>query len=64
MEPSQPAFIITSQLGNHASSLHKMSVEVAQSVFGLHIFRNLEEEKTNMAAVNMSKRGSIICVNS
>ena len=64
MEPSQPAFIITSQLGNQASSLHKMSVEVAQPVFGLHIFRNLEEEETNMAAVNMSKRGSIICVNS
>ena len=55
MEPSQPAFIRPSQLGMHASPLHKMSVEVGQSVFGLHIFRNIAEEKINMVAVEMSK---------
>ena len=51
MEPSQPY-------------IHKMSMEVGQPVSGLHIFRNLAEEEINMAAVNMSKRGPIICVNS
>ena len=30
---------------------------------GLHIFRNLAENKINMAAVNTSKSGLIICVN-
>ena len=48
----------------HASTLLKMPVEMGQPVFGLHMFRNLAEEKINMAAVNMSKRGPIICVNS
>ena len=64
MEPSQPVFIIPSQLGKHASPLHKMSVEVGQPVLGLHIFRNVAEEKIKMVAENMSKRGPIICVNS
>ena len=64
VEPSESAFIITSQLGMHASTLRKMPVEMGQPVLGLHIFRNLAEEKINMAAVNMSKRGPIICVNS
>ena len=63
MEPKQPVFIITSQLGKHASPLHKMSIEVGQPVLGLHIFRNLAEEKMNMVAVNMSKREPIICAN-
>ena len=63
MEPSQPVFIIPSQCGNHASPLYKMSIELGQYVLGLHIFRNLAEEII-MAAVNMSKRGPIICVNS
>ena len=64
MEPSQPVFIIPSQCGKHASPLYyKMSIEVGQYVLGLHIFRNLAEEII-MAAVNMSKRGPIICVNS
>ena len=63
MEPSQPVFIIPSQCGKHASPLYKMSIEVGQSVLGLYIFRNLAEEII-MAAVNMSKRGPIICVNS
>ena len=64
MEPSQSAFIIPSQLGKHASPLHKMPIEVGQPILGLHIFRNLAEEKMNMTAVNMSKRGPVICVNS
>ena len=64
MKPSQPVFIIPSQHGKHASPLHKISIEVGQPVLGLHIFRNLAEEKINMVAVNMSKRGPIICVNS
>ena len=64
IEPIQPVFIIPSQLGKHASSLHKMTIEVGQCALGLHIFRNLAEEKVNMAAVNMSKREPIICVNS
>ena len=38
--------------------------EVCQSVVGLHIFSNLREEKINMAPVNMSKTGPIICLNS
>ena len=59
MKPSQPVFIIPSQLGKHASPLHKMSIEVDQPVLGLHIFMNLAEEKVNMIAV---KRGtSHIC---
>ena len=41
-----------------------MSIEVDQPVPGLHIFRDLAEEKINMVAVNMSKRGPVICVNS
>ena len=41
-----------------------MPMKVGQFVLGLHIFRNLAEEKINVAAVNMSKRGPIICVNS
>ena len=53
MEPSQPGFIRPSQLGKHASLLHKMSVEVS-----------ISQKKKNMVAVNMSKQGSIICVNS
>ena len=64
MESVQPVFIIARQVGKHASPLHKMSVEVGQPVPGLHIFRNLTEEKINMAAVNISKREPIICVNS
>ena len=64
MEPSQPVFIIPSQLGKHASPLHKMSNEVGQPILGLHIFRDLAEEKINMVAVNMSKREPIICANS
>ena len=64
MKPSQPVFIIPSQLGKHASPLHKMTIQVGQRALGLHIFRNLAEEKVNMAAVNMPKREPIICVNS
>ena len=64
MKPSQPVFIIPSQLGKHASPLHKISIEVGQPVVGLHIFRNLSEEKIDMVAINTSKRGPIICVNS
>ena len=41
-----------------------MSMEVGQPVLGLHMFRNLAEEEINMAAVNMSKTGPMICVNS
>ena len=63
-EPSQPVFAIPSQLGKHASTLYKMSIEVYQPVLGLHIFSNLAEEKINTVAVNKSKRGPIICVNS
>ena len=63
MEPSQPAFIIPSQLVKHANPL-KVPIEVGRPSLGLHIFRNLAEEKINMATVNMSKRGPIICVNS
>ena len=62
---TKPAvFIMPSQLGKHASPLNKMSIEVDQPVPGLHIFRDLAEEKINMVAVNMSKRGPVICVNS
>ena len=64
METSQPVFIIPSQLGKHASPIHELSVEMGQPALGLHIFRNLKEEEINRAAVNMSKRGSTICVNS
>ena len=64
MEPSQHLFIIPRQLGKHASTLHKMSIVVGQPVPGLHIFRNVTEEKINLVAVNMSKRGPIISVNS
>ena len=64
MEPSYSAFIMPSQLRKHASLLHKIPIEVDQPVLGLHKFRNLEEERINMAAVTMSKRGPIICVNS
>ena len=64
MEPSQPVFIIPSQLGKHASPLYKIPIEVGQPILGLHIFRNLTEEKINMAVVNMSKWAPIICVNS
>ena len=64
MELSQPVFIIPSQIGKHASPLHKISIEVDQPVLGLHIFRNLAEEKINMVVANMSKRGPSICVNS
>ena len=42
---------------------HKILVEVDQPVLDLHRFRNLTEEKINMASVNMSKGGPIICVN-
>ena len=41
-----------------------MAVEMGQPVLGLHVFRNLAEEKIYMAAVNMSKRGPASCVNS
>ena len=41
-----------------------MSSEVGQPVLGLHIFRNLAEEKVNMAPKNTSKSGPIFCVNS
>ena len=41
-----------------------MSIEVGQLALGLHIFRNLTEEKINIVAVNMSKSRSIIGVNS
>ena len=64
MEPSYSALIIPSQLRKHASPLHKIPIEVDQPVLGFHIFRNLEEERLNMEAVTMSKRGPIICVNS
>ena len=64
VKPSQPVFIISSQLGKHASPLHKIAIEVGQPVLGLYIFSNLAKEKINMVAVNMSKRGPIICVNS
>ena len=64
MEPSQPVFIIPSKLTKHASPLHKIPIEVGQPILGLHIFRNLAEEKINMAAINMSKSRPIICVNS
>ena len=64
MEPSQPAFIIPSHVGKHARPLHKMSIEVGQPILGLHIFRNHAEEEINIAAVNMSKWGPIVCVNS
>ena len=64
MEPSQPVFIIPSQLGKHVSPLHKMSLGVGQPVLGLHILRNLAEEEINMVAINTSKMGPIICVNS
>ena len=37
---------------------------MGQPVLGLHIFRNLTEEKINMAPVSMSKHGPIICVDS
>ena len=62
MKPSQPVFIIPSQLGKDACPLHKIAIEVSQPVLGLHILRNLAEEKLNMVAVNMSKRGPITCV--
>ena len=64
MEPNQSAFIIPSLLSKHTSPLHKIPIEVGQPILGLYIFRNLAEEKINMAAVNISKRGPIICVNS
>ena len=64
MEPSQPVFIIPSQLGKHVSPLNKMSIGVGQPVLGLHILRNLAEEEINMVAINTSKMGPIICVNS
>ena len=64
MEPSQLAFKIPSQLGKNANPLYKMSTEVGQPVLGLHIFRNLAEEKIKMVAVDMSKREPIICINS
>ena len=38
-------------------------MDVGQPLLGLHIFRNLAEEKINMAPVNMSKSGPNICVN-
>ena len=41
-----------------------MLMEVGQPVLGLHIFRNLVEEKINMVAVNISKIEPIIFVNS
>ena len=58
MEPNQLAFNILSQLGRLANP-----TEVCQTVVGLHIFSNLREEKINMAPVNMSKAGPIICLN-
>ena len=63
-EPSQPAFTISNQLNKLASPFHVMSSEVGQPVLGLHIFRNLAEEKVNMAPKNTSKSGPIFCVNS
>ena len=54
MDPSQPVFTICmSQLGKHASPLHKMSIKVGQPVLGLHIPGNFAEEKINIIAVNM-----------
>ena len=41
---------------------HKVSIKLGQSL-GLHIFRNLTEEKVNMATVSMSKSEPTICVN-
>ena len=64
IELSYSASIIRSQLDKHASPLHKMAIEMGQPVLGLHVFRNLAEEKIYMAAVNMLKRGPIICANS
>ena len=46
------------------AQFHKIPIEVGQPVLGLDIFRNFTEEKINMAPVNMSKSGPIICVNS
>ena len=51
MDPPSPA----SSVGLLAHS-HEIPIEVGQPVLGLHIFRNLTEEKINMAPVNMSKR--------
>ena len=65
MEPSQHIHSPTS--GSCVSMLahfNKMSIQVGQPVRGLHIFRNLAKEEINRAAINMSKSGPIICVNS
>ena len=42
---------------------HKIPIELSQPVRGLYISANFTEETINMASVNMSKRGPIICVN-
>ena len=61
MEPSQPVFTSSAGLLAH---FHEIQIEADQSVLGLHIFRNLAEEKINMAPVNMSKSGPTVFVNS
>ena len=61
MEPSQPVFTSSAGLLAH---FHEIQIEAGQSALGLHIFKNLAEEKINMAPVNMSKSGPIVFVNS
>ena len=53
LDGTEPACIhhLLSLLGKNASPLHKMPIEVGHSILGLHIIRNLAEEKINM--VNM-----------
>ena len=64
MESSQSAIIILSQLGRLATHFRKIPIKMEQPLLGLKIFRNLTKGKINMAPVNMSKSGPIICVNS
>ena len=53
METSQPAFIIPACLVGLLAHFYKTPIKVGQTVLGLHIFRDLTEEKINMAPVNM-----------
>ena len=55
IEPNQPAFTIPASSVSLLDHFHKIPIEVGRPVLGLHIIRNLAEEKVIMAPVNMSK---------
>ena len=62
MELSHPVFIIPSQLGKHASPLHKISVEVGLAGLGW-TYLGISQKKKKHGSGNYVKKGTI-CVKS